>query len=139
MVERVRNVIKRDSKKARVANVEAEIPEPKRRKKGIDLLRRYPVNSSVEMNENAESLEVHNKAIGIELAKAKPRDVVLLPLMRSTYGERRMFILNEATSVQSILEKYRPLSRPAIVSANGSKRTYYTCVYLYHRSSKKLV
>lgn len=67
---------------------------------------------------------MHNKAIKVELAKAKPRDSVLLPLMRSTYGERRMFILNEATSVQSILEKYCALSRPAIVSAVARKQMY---------------
>ena len=116
MVERVRNVIKRDSKKARGVTSE-EAPEPKRRKKGIELLRRYPVSSNTfpDTSENAESLELHNKAIGTELSKAKPRDSVLLPLMRSTYGERRIFILNEASSVQDVLEKHNALSRPAIV------------------------
>ena len=117
MVERVRNVIKRDSKKARGMPVD-EAPEPKRRRKGIELLRSYPVSSkaSTDTSENAESLAIHLKALCTELSKAKPRDGVLLPLMRSTYGERRMFILNEETSVQGILEKYRALSRPAIVS-----------------------
>ena len=62
------------------------------------------------------SLELHNKAIGAELAKAKPRDSVLLPLMRSTYGVRRMFILNEAKCVQGILEK---LARPGMVSTSA--------------------
>ena len=120
MVQRVRNVIKRDNKKARGMPSEEEVPEPKRRKKGVDLLRRYPVSNSISTNthENAESLELHKKAMGTKLAKAKPRDSVLLPLMRSTYGERRVFILNEATSVQAILQTHRALSRPAIVSAN---------------------
>ena len=120
MVERVRNVIKRDSKKAKGAPCE-EVPEPKRRKKGTDLLRRYPVNSNTptDSSENTESLELHKKAIGTELARAKPRDSVLLPLMRSTYGERRMFILNEETSVRGILQKYQALSRPAVVSSES--------------------
>ena len=117
MVERVRNVIKRDSKKTKGAPSE-ETPEPKRRRKGIELLRRYPVSSS-ETSENTESLELHNKAIGAELAKAKPRDSVLLPLMRSTYGVRRMFILNEAKCVQGILEKHKALARPAMVSTSA--------------------
>ena len=73
--------------------------------KGIELLRRYPVSSSsVVCFENSESLEQHTKAISNELSKLKPRDTVLLPLIKSTYNERRMFILNEATCVDSILE-----------------------------------
>lgn len=48
-------MIKRDSKKARVAPVEAETPEPKRQRKGVDLLRRYTVSSSsADLNENTE-------------------------------------------------------------------------------------
>ena len=54
--------------------------------------------------------------IDTELGKAKPRESVLLPLMKSTYGERRIFILNEATSVAIILTNYPALSCPAIVS-----------------------
>ena len=59
MVERVRNVIKRDSKKSKASPSE-EAPEPKRRRKGTDLLRRYPVNSNAptDSNENAETLEL---------------------------------------------------------------------------------
>lgn len=128
MIERVRNVIKRDNKKARGAPPEDVVPEPKRRRKGVELLRRYPVSTTIssDTSENAESLALHNKAIGTELAKAKPRDSVLLPLMRSTYGERRMFILNEATSVQAILLQHCALSRPAIVSA----QRLINCIYI---------
>ena len=42
-------------------------------------------NTFPDTSEHAESLELHNKAIGAELAKAKPRDSVLLPLMRREY------------------------------------------------------
>ncbi len=118
MVERVRNVIKRDNRKCKRPLAESE--EPKHPKKRGELLRRYPVNtlSAAEENaaeENADTLERHNKAITIELGKAKPRDSVLLPLMRSTYGERRMFILNEATSVGTILTKHPALCRLSVV------------------------
>ena len=117
MMERVRNVIKRDSKKMnRELPQPSEPPEPKRRYKGVELLRRYPVVTSSNLeSEDVETMERHRKAITSELAKAKPRDPILLPLMKWTYGERRMFILNEATSVGAILTKYPGLSRPALV------------------------
>ena len=62
----------------------------------------------------------HNNAISTELKKSKPRDSILLPLFKSTYGERRMFVLNEAESVSHILEKHPGFPRPAIVSDLGS-------------------
>ena len=74
-------------------------------------------------DEDELTLNQHKAAIVNELSKSKPRDTVLLPLMRSTFGERRMFILNEATSVQSILSVYPILHRPAIVRM---------CSYLHH-------
>lgn len=121
MVERVRNVIKRDKKKTKRPLEESRVDsEPKRTKKG-QLLRRYPVNNLVEVEEgNTQTLEKHRSAIVAELGKSKPRDSVLLPLLRSTYGERRMFVLNEATSVQAILEKHPALRRPAAVRLCGS-------------------
>lgn len=115
MVERVRNVFKRDSKKAKDSLAEPVESEPKRQKKDAGLRRRYPVIRSNTL-ENADTMQQHRKAISSELGKAKPRDTVLLPLMKSTYGERRMFVLNESTSVQSILDQYPALSRPAVVS-----------------------
>ena len=119
MIERVRNVIKHDCKKTKRPVQEPEDqPDTKRRKKGFDLLRRYPVNAggSARVPEDADSVEEHKKAVATELKKAKPRDSVLLPLMKSTYSERRMFALNEAASVAVILKTYPALSRPAIVS-----------------------
>ena len=118
MIERVRNVIKADYRKTKCAVTSDVSSEPKRRKKGVELLRRYPisVDGHSDSNENAESCEQHNRAIAAELAKAKPWDSVLLPLVKSTYSERRMFVLNDAVSVKDILEKYQAMSRPAIVS-----------------------
>ena len=76
----------------------------------------YPVNSggSACEAEDADSLEKHKKAIATDLGKAKPRDSVLLPLMKSTYREQQMF---EVTSVAVILTNHPVLSRPAIVSS----------------------
>ena len=59
-------------------------------------------------------MEKHKKAIATDLGKAKPRDSVLLPLMKSTYREQQMF---EVTSVAVILTNHPVLSRPAIVSS----------------------
>ena len=81
------------------------------------LLRRYPVGIDSEMSvEDSDSIEAHKKAISDEVAKAKPRDSVLLPLFKAIYHERRLFIQHEAVSVKQILEKYPALSRRAIVS-----------------------
>ena len=88
-------------------------PQPKRRK-GQNLLLRYPMTNQPEC-EDTESLEQHRQAISKELEKAKPRDSVLLPLLRSTYGERRMFILNEASCVKGILERFPSMRRPSVV------------------------
>ena len=119
MVDHIRNVIKGDCRKTKRAVQEPDVqPDANHRKKGIDLLRHYPVNSggSACVAEDAASLEEHKKVIATELGKAKPRDSVLLPLMKSMYGERRMYILNEATSVAVILTSHPALSHPTIVS-----------------------
>ena len=117
MTERVRNVIKRDFKKLNRPSSEVEgTPPAKKRARGTDILRRYPTTNHIFSSDpdNAESIEKHMKAIGSELAKAKPRDTVLLPLMKSTFANRRLF---DADSVNAILEEYPALSRPAVVRA----------------------
>ena len=38
--------------------------------------------SSLEIMENAESLQHHMKFLEAELSKTKPRDAILLPLMK---------------------------------------------------------
>ncbi len=83
-----------------------------------ELLRRYPVRGegTVPPTEDPASLALHKKAIGDELAKSNPRDSVLLPLLKLTYTERRMYIQEAATSVSEILTENKALSRPAVVS-----------------------
>ena len=85
------------------------------------LTRRYPVKVLATSYEDAESLEMHKKAIGEELKKQKPRDLYLIPLMQSTFAERRMYIQNDAKSVRDIIHKYPELNRPSLV---------YLCVTL---------
>jgi len=53
---------------------------------------------------------VHRKAIEVELAKNnKPRDSVLIPLMKSTFAERRSYILEDSVSVEDILQWHRKI------------------------------
>lgn len=113
MITRVRNVVKRD--KTKRPSLCADLPAAKRKsdtKCKDQLLRRYPIaiNSEVSV-EDPDSIEVHKKAIADELAKSKPRDNVLIPLLKSIYHERRLFIQSEATCVKQIIERYPALPR----------------------------
>ena len=118
MVERVRNVIKRDRKRMPSSGGSlSEITKrsklsPEARKKD-SLLRRYPTGA--QLTEDTASTESHLSAISTELVKAKPRDSVLLPLMKSTYPSCRLFILNDATSAKHILIEYPALQRQVVV------------------------
>ena len=120
MITRIRNVIKIANKKARLSGKQPEAHSPVKKKKMSskdELIRRYPVQSNASLSdEDPESLESHKKAIEDELTKAKPRDTVLLPLLKLTYSERRMYIQEVASSVADILTNYKALSRPAVVS-----------------------
>ena len=143
MVEWVHNVVKRDCKKAKRSLPEqSNDTEPKRKKKGNELLRRYPVNCSTDLvvQENPESLQQHKKAFAAELKKAKPRDSVLLPLLKSTYSEWRMFILDVATSVATILEEYTSLSRPAVVSVliKFALSIFKSCLSIYMQIEQEM-
>ena len=86
------------------------------------LQKRYPTGASIR--EDQSSTQSHLSAIGNELSKAKPRDSVLLPLMKSTYPSQRLFVLNEAVCARQILEVYPALKRPTIV------RTFSYTLYL---------
>lgn len=65
--------------------------------------------------EDSDSIVQHKKAMSEEMAKAKPREAVLLPLMKKSYQNRWDFICNEAESVQQILEEYPAFQKLAIV------------------------
>ena len=117
MLERIRNLIKADRKKSKEPT-EQQHSTPKRTKGTVDhILRRYPVTvCHSEPSDDVETMKQHSKAICNEMKKAKPRDRVLLPLMKSTFSARWLFITKDAGSVKQILEEYPSLKIPAIVS-----------------------
>lgn len=120
MKERIKNLIKRGKKRAPAQVPQDSTPEKKRKlcSGKAEILRRYPVKAGDHSLDiiDSETLDQHMKAIEAEVKKAKPRDSVLLPLMKLTFSHRRMYVQNDATSVHEILEKYPVLARPAIVS-----------------------
>lgn len=93
IIERVWNVIKTDSRKARQAGdcSSASVPAKCQKKiKDTELTRRYPIVSTDMDIEDPSTLSKHQAAIAEELGEAKPRDTGLLPLLKLTYGERRL-------------------------------------------------
>lgn len=117
MVERVRNVVKLDNKRGKRPLENAnDLNTPKRKKKDSEMLQRYPIQCNSDANiEDSETMEEHKRAIACELSKTKPRESVLLPLMKSTFGVRRMLIFSDDASVCSVLEEYPALNRPVMV------------------------
>jgi hypothetical protein len=67
-------------------------------------------------SEDAASIAEHLKGVTSEMAKEKPRDSVVLPLMRTLFSSRRAYIKHDAEDVGSILEIYPALRRPSVVS-----------------------
>ena len=91
-------------------------PKGSKRRRKDDILARYPVTPNDSSTEDRETIERFKNGIAKELMKSKPRDSILLPLMKSTFNERRMYILGEPVSLANILGLYPALKRPAIVS-----------------------
>ena len=77
-------------------------------------MRRYPVVQQGAL-EDSDSIEQYKKAISDEMARSKPRESVLLPLMKLSYQNRWDYVCNEAQSVCKIVEAYPALKRPSIV------------------------
>ena len=65
--------------------------------------------------DDSRSAEEHYKAIQEEMRKAKPRYQVLLPLMKSTFHDRRIFVQNDAKTVACILNNHPALVQPTVV------------------------
>lgn len=129
MVERIRNVFKRDRKSSsHEAENGPEAGPSKHRKRDREILRRYPVTTT-DAGENAETIEVHKKAIDTELAKKKPRDSIILPLMKSTFNERRIWITNVVSAVSDLLKRYPAMSRLTVVN-NVLSSCYIHYIYL---------
>lgn len=114
MLARVRNLIKADRKKNPTSTAHPQSPKRQCKAAADLLLRRYPVMQQASL-EDAESIAQHKKAMSEEMARAKPRDSILLPLMKMSYQNRWDFIRNEVQPVQEILQEYPALQRPAVV------------------------
>ena len=70
---------------------------------------RYPCTFN-DNTDDIASIGLHKIRILEEMDKSKPNDSVFIPLMKSTFSERRMYIQTEATCVREILVEYPPLT-----------------------------
>ncbi|XP_065905225.1 uncharacterized protein [Dysidea avara] len=111
MIERIRNLIKLDRKRG--ASID-QSPAPKRSNNKDKLQRRYPLTQNSPIVD-LETFEEHNKAMVEEMKNRTPRDRVLLPLMKTTFQNRWVYVRKDATSVKSIITEYPCLKFPAIL------------------------
>ena len=119
MIECIKNREKQANKKARSSTASSGSPSSKRQRLATPkdhLLRRYPARVLDIPLDDPCSLADHIQGIAAEMKKPKPKDSVLIPLMKSTFQQRRIFIQTDASSVTEILERFPALSRSAIVS-----------------------
>ena len=116
MIERIRNLIKLDRKRG--ASID-QSPAPKRSNNKDKLQRRYPLTQNSPIVD-LETFEEHNKAMVEEMKNRTPRDRVLLPLMKTTFQNRWVYVRKDATSVKSIITEYPCLKFPAIVSMHSN-------------------
>lgn len=94
MLARVQNLIKADRKKNPTSAAYPQSPKRQCKAAADPLLRCYPVMQQASL-EDAESIAQHKKAMSEEMARAKPRDSILLPLIKMSYQNRWDFIRNE--------------------------------------------
>ena len=116
MLERIRNLVKLDRKKNPSPDHQQNAAKRNKSSPKDKLQRRYPVTTGSDAVD-FETLEQHEKAIEEEMKKSKPRDKVILPLMKSTFQSRWLYVQRDASSAKDILEKYPCYKFPVIVSA----------------------
>ena len=97
MLERKRNLGKYCKKRKPVDDTDNCSPSSKRGKLS-NILQRYPAKLNPPPTKDYESIERHCKTLHTEMQKAKPRDSLLLPLMKSIFAlftlHLRIFKLN---------------------------------------------
>ena len=112
ITERVYNLEKGQKKRPASDDSEPTLPSGKKGR----LVNRYPPVNEAEMLDE-DVYQRHLKALNNELEKSKPRKDVLVDLMTVTYSNRRTYILEQAESVQEIIEKFPAfLKYPEIVN-----------------------
>ena len=75
---------------------------PSKKLKPSSLMHRYPIKLHKPSAEDEEGIEKQMDALQAEMVKERPRDVLLLPLMKSTFSARRSVIQNEDQPVSCI-------------------------------------
>ena len=110
LIDRVYNVYKGEKRK-HTDQEEASSSVPSRKRPKI--LERYPPLNASSIDEG--TVERHRKALDLELQKERPRMNVILELMELTFSHRREYVLNEASSVEEIVEKYPAFGKPDVV------------------------
>ena len=112
ITERVYNLEKGQKKRSASDDSEPTLPSGKKGR----LVNRYPPVNEAEMLDE-DVYQKHLKTLNNELEKSKPKKDVLIDLMAVTYSNRRTYILEQAESVQEIIEKFPAfLVYPEIVS-----------------------
>ena len=96
-----------------------EIESPRKKAKVVD---RYPPMDVSRITDDA-TFKRYMSTLNTELDKPKPKKEIILELMRNTFSHRREFILDEASNVAEILEKYPALRLPDVVG--------WTLIYIH--------
>ena len=111
LLEQLRNLHKRTKSSGANSEKTSKIAVTQGSKKArSSLLKRYPPRAHIVIDE--DTIVKHEDAMLAEMAKKKPREVVILPLMKQTYS-----VTSDRTSVQEILSKYPTgLKLPSAVS-----------------------
>ena len=115
MLERLRNVRKRSRTDSDC------IVAPKKSKTSLkqSLMKRYPPCLHTS-REDDETIKKHLAAMASEMGKKKPREVVLLPLLKQTYSTRRDYITStDRCGIAEILVEYPALHVPKAVSGSA--------------------
>lgn len=71
------------------------------------LMKRYPPRLHNDTREDNETTAQHLAAMVSEMGKKKPREIVLLPLLRRTYSARRDFMRTSSLQLRGVvLQKF---------------------------------
>lgn len=121
IMDRIYNIEK--SRKRRLGSDTEEETTPKKKRgrpKIITLESRYPQVRPQEGDDEASEVR-SMQALSKEMTKKeKPRKEVVLPLMKATFYARRQFVIREARSVASILQRFPAFKMPSVVSTTLS-------------------
>ena len=85
MLQRKRNIAK-NSKKCKAPDDTETCTKKRAVTKPCQLLQRYPVKVNADIVDDNQCFERHSNAMKEEMEKARPRDILLLPLMKLTFS-----------------------------------------------------